>query len=101
VFVGALLTQATSWKNVEHALRNLRRAGILNVGGIRRIALDQHEQLIRPSGYFRQKSVRLKKFVAYLDELHEGSLSRMFAEPVALLRKRLLNLNGVGHETAD
>ena len=101
MIVGAFLTQNTSWKNVEHALRNLRGAGILNVGGIRRIALDQLEQLIRPSGYFRQKSVRLKKFVAYLDEHHQGSLSRMFAQPVALLRKQLLNLNGVGHETAD
>src|SRR5438270_7153304 len=90
VIVGAFLTQNTSWKNVEYALRNLRRAGILNIAGIRRIGLSELEQLIRPSGYFRQKSARLKTFIAYLDKRHRGSLSRMFAEPLSQLRLELL-----------
>lgn len=101
VIVGAFLTQNTSWKNVEYALRNLRRAGALNVAGIRRMPLPELEQLIRPSGYFRQKATRLKTFVEYLDERHGGSLSRMFAQPLAKLRSEVLVLNGVGPETAD
>ncbi|HJX00508.1 MAG TPA: hypothetical protein VJ453_10115 [Terriglobales bacterium] len=101
VILGAFLTQNTSWRNVEHALRNLRRAGVLNVDGIRRIPLEHLEQLIRPSGYFRQKSARLKGFIGYLDEHYLGSLSRMFAQPIASLRPELLKLNGVGPETAD
>jgi endonuclease-3 related protein len=101
VILGAFLTQNTSWRNVEHALRNLRRVGVLNVDGTRRISLEDLEQLIRPSGYFRQKSARLKAFIGYLDEHYQGSLSRMFAQPIALLRPELLNLNGVGPETAD
>jgi endonuclease-3 related protein len=101
VIVGAFLTQNTSWKNVALALKNLRRAGILSVSGIQRIALSDLEQLVRPSGYFRQKASRLKTFVRFLDDFHGGSLSAMFAKPTEQLRRELLSLNGVGPETAD
>lgn len=101
VIVGAFLTQNTSWKNVEQALRNLRKAGVLNVEGIRRMPLEDLEQLVRSSGYFRQKSARLKSFIAFLDQHYGGSLSKMFAQPLDQLRKVLLDLNGVGPETAD
>jgi len=101
VIAGAYLTQNTSWTNVERALDNLRRARILSVSGIRRTPIRRLEQLIRSSGYFRQKARRLKAFVTFLDERHGGSLSRMFAEPTARLREELLALDGVGPETAD
>src|SRR5262245_21506373 len=81
VIVGAYLTQNTSWKNVERALANLREAGALNVKGIHKIDHKHLEQLLRPSGYFRQKAERLKTFVAYLDTNYGGSLTRMFAQP--------------------
>lgn len=101
VIVGAYLTQNTSWKNVERALANLQSAGVLNVEGIKEISLAELEQLLRPSGYFRQKAARLKHFVTYLTTNYGGSLRRMFAQPTAKLRAELLNLNGVGPETAD
>jgi endonuclease III related protein len=101
VIVGAFLTQNTSWKNVERALHNLRRAGVLNIAGIRDISLSDLEQLVRPSGYYRQKAARLKTFVAYLDDRYAGSLTRMFARPISELRSEVLALNGVGPETAD
>lgn len=101
VIVGAYLTQNTSWTNVERALGNLRRAGILSFSGIRREPLSRIERLIRPAGYFRQKARRLKTFVRFLDKRYAGSLQSMFAEPTARLRKELLNLNGIGPETAD
>lgn len=101
VIVGAYLTQNTAWTNVEQALRNLRNAGLLTLDGIRRIPLPELESLIRSAGYFRQKARRLKTFVAFLDELYRGSLSRMLAQPTEKLREELLALNGVGPETAD
>jgi endonuclease-3 related protein len=101
VITGAYLTQNTAWTNVERALANLRRAGLLTVTGIRRVPLAELEKLVRPAGYFRQKAQRLKTFVAFLDARHGGSLNRMFAQPTAHLRKELLGLNGVGPETAD
>ena len=101
VIVGAYLTQNTAWTNVERALANLRDAGLLNIAGIRSSSIPELEQLIRPSGYFRQKAQRLKTFVAFLDKRYEGSLDRMFSECSEKLRQELLELNGVGPETAD
>lgn len=82
-------------------MENLRKARVLSVRGIRRTPLRRLEQLIRPSGYFRQKAKRLKILVKFLDERYDGSASRMFAEPTAKLREELHGLNGVGPETAD
>jgi endonuclease-3 related protein len=101
VIVGAYLTQNTAWTNVERALANLRRAEVLSVEGIRRIRLARLERLVRPSGYFRQKARRLKTFVTFLDRQYESSLERMFAQSTEKLRAELLELNGVGPETAD
>lgn len=107
VVVGAYLTQNTSWKNVERALERLRSAGKLNAGGIRSLSPNGLGRLIRPSGYFRQKSRALKTFVGYLDTRHAGSLRRMFARHRNTtpgwreLRQQLLALRGVGEETAD
>jgi endonuclease III related protein len=101
VIVGAYLTQNTSWTNVERAMANLRAANALSLDAIRAMPLERLEELVRPSGYFRQKADRLKRFLAFLDEHYGGSLERMFAEPTAKLRDELLGLNGVGPETAD
>ena len=101
VIVGAYLTQNTAWTNVERALANLRTAQLLSVEGIRQVTRPRLERLIRPSGYFRQKAQRLKTFVAFLDRQYDGSLEKMLSQPTQKLREELLNLNGVGPETAD
>jgi endonuclease-3 related protein len=101
VIVGAYLTQNTNWSNVEKAMANLRRTRRLSVSAMRDAPLAELETLVRPSGYFRQKARNLKTFIAFLDRQYSGSLTRMFAEPTAKLRTELLELNGVGPETAD
>lgn len=101
VIVGAYLTQNTAWTNVESALSSLRSARLLNLEGIRQVALPELERLIHCAGYFRQKARRLKTFVAFLDQHYGGSLSRLFSQPTPKLRQELLSLNGVGPETAD
>jgi endonuclease-3 related protein len=101
VIVGAILTQNTSWTNVERAMASLRAAGALSIEGIRSLPLAELQQLVRSSGYYRQKSDRLKVFVRFLDEKHSGSLDTMFATPTAELREQLLSLKGIGRETAD
>jgi endonuclease-3 related protein len=101
VIVGAYLTQNTSWKNVEIALRRLRATESLSLARIRTLPLEQLEAMIRPAGYFRQKAARLKTFVAFVDQNYGGSLRRLFPEPTQKLRQELLSLNGVGPETAD
>jgi len=101
VIVGAILTQNTSWTNVERAMASLRAAEQLSVDGIRELPLPKLQRLIRSSGYFRQKARRLKAFVTFLDAHYASSVERMFATPTEQLRTELLALNGIGPETAD
>ena len=101
VIVGAILGQNTSWTNVERALASLRSANSLTIDAIRALPIAKLEQLVRSSGYFRQKAQRLKSLVSFVDEHYNGSLEQMFATPTGELRSQLLSLKGVGHETAD
>lgn len=101
VIAGAYLTQNTSWTNVEKALLNLHEAELLSLNGMRRVSVTKLESLIRPAGYFRQKAKRLKLFLKFLDEQYKGSLEKMFAQSTHKLREQLLDLHGVGPETAD
>jgi endonuclease-3 related protein len=101
IIIGAILTQNTSWKNVESAIANLRKARRLTPSAMRAISLAKLASLIRPSGYFRQKAKKLKAFVDFLFDAHGGSLSRMFQIPAAVLREELLAVHGIGPETAD
>src|SRR5579863_10007824 len=101
VVAGAILTQNTSWKNVERAIASLRLASALSLAGIRRLPLARLEELVRSSGYYRQKAARLKAFVGYVDEKYGGSLGRMFLTATPQLRAELLSLHGIGPETAD
>jgi endonuclease III related protein len=101
IIVGAILTQNTSWSNVEIAIRNLRREKLLTPRAIEQVPVVRLGQLIRSSGYFRQKTKKLKCFVRFLRSEYGGSLNRMFRAPTAALREKLLDVHGIGPETAD
>src|SRR5246127_1385685 len=101
VIVGAILTQNTSWTNVEIAIRNLRREKLLTPSAIEEIPLARLARLIRSSGYFRQKAKKLKYFVRFLRLEYGGSLNRMFSTSTESLREKLLSVHGIGPETAD
>jgi len=101
VIVGAILTQNTSWTNVERAIANLRSAQMLTPSTIMAARLSKLALLVRPSGYFRQKAKKLKAFVRFLQREYGGSLKRMFDTPTEILREKLLSVHGIGPETAD
>ena len=101
VIVGAILTQNTSWSNVESAIRNLRREKLLTPRAMEAVSVARLAGLIRSSGYFRQKANKLKSFVRFLHLEYGGSLARMFRTPTFTLRGELLSVHGIGPETAD
>jgi endonuclease-3 related protein len=101
VVIGAYLTQNTSWKGVERSILNLAAHDALTVDGIREINEEELRQLIRPSGYMVRKSAALKAFVALLDRDFGGSLDALASAPASETRDQLLELPGVGPETAD
>ncbi len=101
IAVGAILTQNTAWVNVEKAIANLKREGLLSPQDILESPIETIERALRPSGYFRVKARRLRSFCAYLVECHGGSLGRMSRRPLDELRPELLAVHGIGPETAD
>ena len=101
VMVGAILTQNTSWKNVEKAIQKLKNKGFLSAEGVRQLRKSQLAPLIRSSGYYRIKADRLKAFVSFLFEEYNGDLKKMGKERMETLREKLLEVKGVGPETAD
>jgi endonuclease-3 related protein len=101
VMVGAVLTQNTSWQNVERAIRNLREADLLEPRALYAVPPAELEELIRPAGYFRVKARRLRSLLEFLVERYGGSLEAMFTAGLSELRRQLLEVHGIGPETAD
>lgn len=101
VIVGAILTQNTSWKNVEKAIAHLKSKRRLTPRRLLQLSHSRLASLIRPAGYFNVKARRLKNFLKFLDERYRGSLEEMFRTPLSRLREELLGVNGIGPETAD
>jgi len=101
IMVGAILTQNTSWSNVEKAINNLKKGNLLDPQKLYRINQEELAQLIRPSGYYNIKAQRLKNFVTFFIEGFDGSLKNMFSSDGEELRKKLLKVKGIGPETAD
>ncbi len=101
VIVGAILTQAAAWGNVEKAIQNLKGAGAMSWERLRDIPLEELAALIRPCGYFNTKARKLKAFVEHLWARYDGDLDAMFDKGVSELRQELLSIWGIGQETAD
>ena len=89
IIIGTILTQNTSWKNVEKAILNLKQENLIEPNKILKIKTQKLAELIRPSGYFNQKSERLKL------------ISKFYIENKNPAREKLLEVKGVGPETAD
>lgn len=96
IAVGAVLTQNTTWKNVEKVIKKLTGCGLLTPCAISRISLTELGQYIRASGYYNQKAKKLKILSDFFLKM-EG-LSGSHAQPD---REQLLALWGIGPETAD
>lgn len=101
VILGAILVQNTSWNNAALALKRLREAGLLKLPALRAISQGPLETLIRPAGFYRQKTAAIRGFLAWLDRFSDGSLSRLFSRPPAEVRRELLGIKGLGPETVD
>lgn len=101
VCLGAILTQNTSWKNVEKALANLKRAEVCSINHILALTDSDLGRLIYPSRYFNSKSKTLKEFARCVLEKFKGELDQFLELPVEDLRHELLGIWGIGNETAD
>jgi endonuclease-3 related protein len=101
VIVGAVLTQNTSWKNVERAIDNLKKAAVLSPSRLSKLTEKKLAKFIRSAGYYNVKAKRLKNVLTFLNHEYGGDLSHMCSDPLAAAREKILAVKGIGPETAD
>ncbi|KUK27326.1 MAG: HhH-GPD family protein [Acetothermia bacterium 64_32] len=99
VMVGAILTQATAWRNVERAIERLKAAGALSPEKLASLSEEELAELVRPAGFFRQKTRRLRALLRLIRQ--HGDVEGLLSLPAGELRRKLLALPGIGPETAD
>jgi len=101
VAVGAILTQNTNWRGAEKAITRLREADLLSPRKMAGLSQGRLASLIRPAGCYNVKSRRLMNFLLYLEGEHCFRMEELAAVPSEQTREGLLNVNGIGPETAD
>ncbi len=101
VAVGAILTQNTNWGNVARAIAALKDRDLLEPQALHDLPEAELARLIRPAGYYNLKARRVKNFLALLQGRYQGSMEVMAGDDLEDLRRRLLEVKGIGPETAD
>jgi len=101
VMVGAILTQNTSWSNVEKAILTLKKKKLLNAGKLYRLPPRQLAGLIKSAGYYNIKAARIKSFLKFFFDRYAAKTKLMARQELATLREQLLAVKGIGPETAD
>jgi endonuclease-3 related protein len=99
--VGAVLAQNTNWGNAARAIANIERAGAMDCAALLALSPEALAQMIRPAGYFRLKAARLRALLEFFDAESGGDPANLAAWPLETARERLLEVRGVGPETAD
>ncbi|HYF00091.1 MAG TPA: endonuclease III domain-containing protein, partial [Planctomycetota bacterium] len=101
IMVGAILTQNTSWKNVEKAIATLKTFDLLDARRLHELDAATVGEAIKAAGTYNVKALRLKAFVAWYVERYGAQIDRLQAVATDRLREELLRIKGVGPETAD
>lgn len=99
VLIEAVLAQITSWRNVKLAMGNLEKAEADSLKGVNRLSRRKLEELIRPAGFYKQKGEYLLTLLKFV--LKQGGIKELEKMPIEELRRKLLELKGIGRETAD
>ena len=100
IIIGAILTQNTSWSNVEKSIRELRRNHLISIRSISETRWEDLAPMIRSSGYYNQKARRLVSVCSAIVEKY-GNLLKMRASPLQEVSDFLISLKGIGEETRD
>lgn len=79
----------------------MKQTGVLDIQALRHIGNQELEKIIKPSGFYRQKSNTLKLFVNVLYDICNANIQLLSNYDTIYLRKLLLTIKGVGPETVD
>ncbi len=100
VLIGSILTQNTSWKNVEKSISRLRESGMLSLELIAGADLKYLSEIIRSSGFYVQKAERLKLVSSAIIREY-GGLPELAGHRMKEIENFLISLKGIGEETME
>ncbi|WBX81718.1 endonuclease III domain-containing protein [Virgibacillus salarius] len=98
MMLGAILVQHTNWNNVEKAMKNVKV--YRSPEELYELSLDELATLIRPSGFFNTKAKRIKSFLMWFRQYDYDVRKLRYLKRLEL-REQLLQIHGIGKETAD
>lgn len=101
IMVGAILVQRTRWENVEKAIEAMMSRGVLTPSAISSLDILELERLVRPTGFFRQKSRRVQRLAHHIHLYHKGDVTCFLERPPQELASDLERMDGIGPETRD
>jgi endonuclease-3 related protein len=101
VIVGAILTQSAAWTNVEKAILKIKNAAVMSPAAMQLLSQTELAELVHSCGYYNMKAKKLLAFVEWLSLRYNGDLDRLFGRELSPLRQELLEVHGIGEETAD
>lgn len=101
MIVGAILTQNVTWRSVGAAIGNLKAAGLFSIEGLLAVPESELSPLLRSTRYHIQKARKLQSFCRVVEDEHGGDLDLFLSREAGDLRRRLLDIYGIGPETAD
>ena len=98
IIIGVILTQNTNWNNVVKSIKNLKEYNLININKMKKINNCRLEEIIKPSGFFKQKAVYLKNICDFFSRNSISQMKKMNTKKARLL---LLDVTGIGKESAD
>ncbi|MCD6459871.1 endonuclease III domain-containing protein [bacterium] len=101
IIIGAVLTQNTSWTNVEKSISLIKEKNLMSPQALYALSIETLSELVRSSGYFNQKAKKIKHFLQFFNDSYSFDIEKMKKVPLDVMRKQLLGLHGIGPETAD
>ncbi len=101
IAVGAVLTQRAAWENVEMAIANMKKMHLFSPKALAGARRSEIERAIRSSGFYHEKARYISVLSKHVTEKYGGDICAMARRPTNELRNELMELPGIGPETAD
>ena len=99
IILTAILVKLSRWRSALTALENMRRRGLLNLTRLSRAELDEVAEAIKGVGFARSKARTIIVISRYIESI--GGIESLGRRGIDIARRELLEIDGVGRETAD
>ena len=101
VVLGAILTQNTNWSNVTLSIMRLKKSGNISPEKIEVMDIEELKIFIKSSGFYNRKAVSIKRVTSFINRNLGGNIEDIAKLGIGIARRKLLELKGIGCETAD